>query len=305
MKKLILIVLSLLLYNTTVLAKIKNISFSIEQDYWSMEKIKGTTHNTKPFQAMSLKTQIDDFEFNYIKSISDKNNAKDSTYFEKIFLAIPTIDFESSLINTFIDKKTYKSLLQLNQDFIFYDDNGNTELKTSSTKLTQDIEVKEFGFNWKAKKYDNLEGGWLIDEYKPNLKLSYKEYERPFNPSSNKIGDVKFKTVILAVKAETKKPTDGYGFYNNGISLGIGLWGDLELGDEKLSDTLDSDQKVTYLEASIEPRFIYHINKNLMFDCGYLYKYTKFSISNSNSNSSQNISYDNFQRIDISLNYKF
>jgi hypothetical protein len=111
-----------------------------------MEKIVGTTHNTQPFQATAIYGKIYDFDFSYTKSTNDEEKAKDTTYFEKVFLGIPTFDFEDSTISTFINAKEYKSLLQLNKDFILYAGDGSNELKSSGTKLIQTVEVKEYGF---------------------------------------------------------------------------------------------------------------------------------------------------------------
>jgi len=296
MKKIILGVT--ILVTPTIYAN--NINISKEQDYWSMEKILNTTHNTQPFQAVAIYGNIYDIDFSYTKSTEDK--IKDNTSYKKIFWEIPIFNFEFSNIRAFTDTKSYKSLLQLDKDFIFSTNNGNTELKNSGTKLIQTVTINEYGFNWKSNDY--IDGGLLFDKGYINTKVSYKEYERPFNLSSNKIENVTFKTGVVAFQLIEKKPENGYGFYNNGISFGFGFWSDLERGGEKLSNSLEKKPKVDYFEVSLEPRFIYFIKKDFMLDIGYLFKSTKFGIS-SFGDTQQLQSQDTIHKINFVLGYKF
>ena len=150
---------------------------------------------------------------------------------------------------------------------------------------------------------DYIDGGLLFNKGYINTKVSYKEYERPFNLSSNKIENVTFKTGVVAFQLIEKKPENGYGFYNNGISFGFGFWSDLERG-EKLSNSLEKNPKVDYFEVSLEPRFIYFIKKDFMLDIGYLFKSTKFGIS-SFGDTQQLQSQDTIHKINFVLGYKF
>ena len=291
-------VLLLLHFATFVRASEISLQLSSEQTYWSMEEITNTSHNTEPFQAQSISGTIYGAQINYGKN----SNSYEETSFEEVFLRVPSISFESSTIDTFIDLQTFESELILNSDFILYE-NGTTQDLESGTSIKQTVEVKELGLYWRGKNYFYFSEK-IAESIRLAGKLSYKEYTRPLNPSENYIVDTTYSAYILGFEIISEKPAEGWGFYNQGLSVGSGF-GDLAAQDEGLADSLDDDETISYIEMAIEPRFVYYFTKNFALDFGYLYKYTAFSLREEGEEDSLSLGTDTFQSFDIRLQVDF